>query len=85
MKATVSFREAQPLADDAMHSHTDEDIIAERKRLVEAEKAVPMPDLSKLDPWERTSGFVLPNPCPYVSFRAPDGRPGIEIGFKGTF
>lgn len=25
------------------------------------------------------------DPYPYVSFRAPDGRPGIEIGLRGTF
>ena len=31
-------------------------------------------------PWDR-----LPDPCPYVKLRTPDGRPGIEIGINGTF
>lgn len=27
----------------------------------------------------------MPDPCPYMKFEAPDGRPGVEIGVKGTF
>lgn len=31
------------------------------------------------------SGVTIPDLRPYVKLEAPDGRPGLEIGIKGTF
>ena len=31
------------------------------------------------------SGVTIPDPHPYVKLETPDGRPGIEVGIRGTF
>ena len=31
------------------------------------------------------SSITIPDPHPYVKLETPDGRPGIEVGIKGTF
>ena len=31
------------------------------------------------------SSITLPDLRPYVKLETPDGRPGLEIGIKGTF